>query len=136
MDVDLSGVESALDGISSSLSSIQSSLSDASTSIDFSTFEGIAILAICIVGSVVGWRKVLSGLTVFVIYDVAKNSGTPDDSGNIMGLIVIILLWCGVSTLARKIQSQFHKNSQPVLHSEEELPVTNSSVQRALAKTR
>jgi thiol:disulfide interchange protein len=123
--MDLSGIESAINsGIS------------VSTDIGFSTFEPLAVLAICIVGSVIGWKKVLPGLAVFVIYALATNNESVDTS-NFINLIAVILLWCGAGALFKKVRSKLKRQktkSEPVSVDEDFQPV--SSVQRALAKTR
>lgn len=135
MDVDLSGVESALQDISSGVSSIERELWGPDKGIDFSSFESLTILLLCVLGSVVGWRKVVPGLIVFILFDQTVNSAGPGESDRIQLLLLVILAWWGASNLMRFIGRKI-KKAPVVPKLEESITSMDSSVGRALAKVK
>lgn len=88
---------------------IGSSLTDIGLDIS-SNLHQISMIAICILIYAIGWRKVLPGLILYILYDFINNQNV-EDSQQFIYLIITFLILSGLNWLRLWISNKVKKPS-------------------------
>lgn len=73
-------------------------------------FFWISLLAVCITGSVAGWRKILPGLIIFALIDWAKHQRHFSIlSKRIIDIVVMVAVYYLVKWLYFKLRAKYKK---------------------------
>lgn len=75
-------------------------LGDIATSVD--TLNSLILLALCILGFQIGWRKVLSGMGLYIVF-IFLTDGDKGSAEEVGILMVIVTCLCTVKWSASKI---------------------------------
>jgi hypothetical protein len=68
-----------------------------------SGYEPLFYLALCVLGSAVGWKKIAPGLVLFVVWDLLWNHGS--NSEDILKLLFVIGIWQGLRWICSKVKA-------------------------------
>lgn len=132
MDVDTTGIESAISGISVDTHGIESAIEGISLDFDLSDY---ALLALCFAAFTLGWRKTVCALALFCFIDYGSDGDLSSSEKYlpvlVIGLVVLLFNWIKTKMGRIKRQPAFVPNSENI---QEEKSERQTSAERMLAK--